>query len=99
MSQEIKFRVWMPAKKRFCDGSPFRLSNIYKEAGHQYVAGKAEYARVDDPANVQEYTGLQDKTGMPIYEGDILTLDMTDKAKIIKETSKFFYEKILSAAF
>ncbi len=62
--REIKFRAWWVNDKKM-DLWPEMLSETY---------GMGLYFRLDDtfPVVLMQYTGLKDKNGKEIYEGDIL---------------------------
>lgn len=61
--REIKFRAWNPTKNR--------MSAPYEPLGNGYLNGTRPTFW---PKNMvfMQYTGLRDKNGKEIYEGDIL---------------------------
>lgn len=74
--RDIKFRVWRKDdKKMYGPDLPFL---IYTDGVIPSLAGDVplrQYAITE--AVLMQYTGLKDKNGREIYEGDILSHDVT----------------------
>jgi len=79
--REIKFRAWDKEKKEWVY---FGLNEVYG-MGQDLPNG---YAKIDFD-KLMQYTGLKDKNGKEIYEGDIVTDAVGDKREIIFEDGWF----------
>lgn len=66
MSREIKFRAWNKAKK-------FMDTAWLVDWEHGQVAHKTHNVSQLENCILMQYTGLKDKNGKEIYEGDIIT--------------------------
>ncbi|WP_281837442.1 YopX family protein, partial [Propionigenium maris] len=72
--REVKFRIWDKLEKKY---SKEPYWNINQDGFISY--GNAEWK---DEAVLEQYTGIKDKNGKEIYEGDVIS-DGVQEATVI----------------
>lgn len=70
MMREIKFRAWIPEEKRMFIPSSISWKNDLIWCGD--VHGSTQVEMSVENSELMQYTGLRDRNGKEIYEGDIL---------------------------
>lgn len=84
MSREIKFRFWDKTNKEFTRRYSVTGMGELKHPDGQFVHGNESRNII-----IEQYTGLKDKNGKDIYEGDIL--NYVDEGNITDDFTERVY--------
>lgn len=78
--RELKFRAWYKPEKKMI----YNIQNEFEERIELGMDCFSDYLKNDDFI-VEQYTGIKDKNGKEIYEGDIVSKHNSDTKGVVKQ--------------
>ena len=105
MNREIKFRAWDKKTEQIFTVEGLNWSSVDKQLQTVYSMSdfgalqngqnSGDYRRTDEEVELMQYTGLKDKNGVEIYEGDIVKILYTDWPSQLDNYPELSHEQYL----
>ena len=87
MSREIKFRAWLKEEEKMVnvETMDFTDKSMQYLEKNEIIDAYLLRRMIFDDVELMQYTGIKDKNGVEIYEGDIVLIRI-DKTNILHKT-------------
>lgn len=103
MSRQLKFRAWDNHEKKWLMGYEYTNLGGFSMFGECMLMGEwssvvnrfilQQHDRKPEDLIVMQFTGMLDKNGKEIYEGDVLQMDKYNQGVITFRSGAFLYNE------